>query len=326
MPKVSILIPVFNRKDYITECIQSALDQTFTEFEVVVVDNASDDGTWEICQRFAAQDQRVRVFRNTTNIGPVRNWIRCAHEAKGILSKFLFSDDCLEPTCLSEMASKLDDSEVALVYCAAHIGKSRHESIVAYSQTDSRLSSTQFLNFIISNKAPVSPGAILVRTSDLIRNLHTSFQTSTPRQFDKNGAGPDVMISILTAHDYSYVANMAAPLVFFRIHQGSFSIENLNNDVLKGYQSAIALFLIDNYKRFFWLDYLALTWVQQIWHTRNWRNPFSHVVEFEGSGTFFEVITMHFFAVKHVISAMFRKARLKMLELVKLMVEAARHL
>jgi len=84
MPKVSILIPVFNRKDYIAECIQSALDQTFTDFEVVVVDNASEDGTWEICQQFAANDQRVRIFQNDTNIGPVRNWRR----RKGSLEKY----------------------------------------------------------------------------------------------------------------------------------------------------------------------------------------------------------------------------------------------
>ena len=136
-PKVSILIPVFNRKEYIAECIQSALDQTYTAFEVVVVDNASEDGTWEICQQFAAVDSRVRIFRNESNIGPVRNWIRCAQEAKGALSKILFSDDCLESNCLSEMVSKLADSKIALVYCAARIGKSRDESIIAYSQADS---------------------------------------------------------------------------------------------------------------------------------------------------------------------------------------------
>ena len=76
-PRVSILIPVYNREALIGECIQSALFQTFTDFEVIIVDNASTDNTWGICQRFAEQDKRVRVFRNEKNIGPVRNWRRC---------------------------------------------------------------------------------------------------------------------------------------------------------------------------------------------------------------------------------------------------------
>ena len=307
-PKVSILIPVFNREDYIAECIQSALDQTFTDFEIVVVDNASDDGTWEVCQQFAAADRRVRIFRNETNIGPVRNWIRCAQEAMGALSKILFSDDCLEPNCLSEMVPTLGDPDVALVYCAARIGKSRDESVVAYSQVDSsRLSATQFLNLIISGNAPVSPGAVLIRTHDLLKNLHTTLPTSTPRQFEKNGAGPDVMILLLTALDYRYVANISTPLVYFRAHAGSFSIENSKNDVVKGYQSAISLFLLRNYSRKIWLDYLAYAWLQQIRFTQSWCSPFAHLIEFEGGGTLYESITMQFLAAKHVANAVNRK-------------------
>lgn len=308
-PKVSILIPVFNRKDYIAECIQSALDQTFTDFEIVVVDNASNDGTWEICRRFAEADPRVRIFRNESNIGPVRNWIRCAQEAKGEYSKILFSDDCLEPNCLSEMVPKLNDSEVAIVYCAARIGKSRNESIIAYSQADSSMvSSAQFLYLVLSGKAPVSPGAILIRTPDLLKNLHITFPTSTPRQFEKNGAGPDVMILLLTAHNYSYVATISMPLVYFRAHTGSFSIGNSNNDVVKGYRSAIALFLKENKYHKIWINYLARGWIQQMRFERKWRNPSAYLVEYEGSGSLVEVLTMLSIAFKHVSNKLLGQA------------------
>lgn len=307
--KVSILIPVFNRKDYITECIKSALDQTFTDFEVVVVDNASDDGTWEICQQFAAADQRVRIFRNESNIGPVRNWIHCAQEAKGTLSKILFSDDCLEPNCLSEMVPKLDDPEVALVYCAARIGKTRDESIIAYSQTDSaRISSSQFIKLILNGKAPVSPGAVLIRTKDLLHNLHSQFPTSTHRYFEKNGAGPDVMILLLTAHYYPYVANITMPLVYFRAHVGSFTIENSNNDVANGHQSAIAFFLIRNHDRSLWIDYLAHTWLQQMRVEHRWRDLKSYLIEYEGSGSSVEIMSILSSSVKHICSKIIGKS------------------
>lgn len=74
----------------------------------------------------------------------------------------------------------------------------------------------------------MSPGAILIRTRDLLKNLHIQFPTSTLRHFEKNGhRSPDVMISLLTAHNYPYVANVSMPLVYFRAHAGSFTIENL---------------------------------------------------------------------------------------------------
>ena len=292
-PKISILIPVFNRQKYIAECIQSALNQSFEDFEIVVVDNASDDGTWVICQEIALSDARVRVFRNETNIGPVRNWIRCASEAKGVFSKMLFSDDCLEPNCLSEMEPKLDDPNVAFVFCAARIGKSREDSEIAYAQSDSsRLSSVQLLNLVLTGKAPVSPGAVLIRTVDLLQNLHVSFPTSTQREFGKNGAGPDVMVMLLTSRRYKFVANVSAPLVYFRVHAGSFSIENAHNSVVSGYRSVIALFLIENHGRKAWMKYMAHCWLHQIRVGHAWRNPISHLREYEGHGSLREVFDL----------------------------------
>ena len=61
----------------LADCLKSALAQTCGDLEVVVVDNASTDGTWEVCREFAPVDSRVRIFRNPENIGPVRNWQRC---------------------------------------------------------------------------------------------------------------------------------------------------------------------------------------------------------------------------------------------------------
>jgi glycosyltransferase involved in cell wall biosynthesis len=308
LPYVSVLIPVFNRKEYVIECIQSALNQTFENFEVVVVDNASDDGTWEVCQQVAALDQRVRIFRNETNIGPVRNWMRCAQEARGTYSKILFSDDFMEQDCLSEMTQKLSDSRVALVYCDAFLGKSREDSIIVYSQQDSsKISHIQFLNLVLSYKAPKSPGAVLIRTFDLLKNLYSSFPTSTPRDFDKNGAGPDVILLLLTSLDYEYVEYIKKPLVFFRDHASSFSTENKNNEIVKGYQSAISLFLKRNYGDYRWLSYLSAEWIQQIRFNRRWYSPVSFLVEFEGNGQVTEVLSLMGLAIGHLASKMYRR-------------------
>ena len=310
LPKVSILIPVFNRKGYIAECIQSALDQTFTDFEVVVVDNASDDGTWEICQKFASLDQRVRIFRNASNIGPVRNWRRCAHEAQGEFSKILFSDDCLEPNCLSEMVPMLEDPEIAFVFCAVRIGKMKENSHVSYSHPKlSKMKTRQFINLTIERKAPVSPGAVLIRTKDLLRNLHLNFMSSTPRNYEKNGAGPDVMIMLLTSQHYPFVSSIFTPLVYFRDHAGSFSTNNLNNEIVKGYQSVIAFFLKKNYGQFSWLNYLAFNWIQKLIFTQKLSSLRLYLSTHEGTGSLKETLIFALLIFIKIIYQILRKIK-----------------
>jgi glycosyltransferase involved in cell wall biosynthesis len=304
-PKVSILIPVYNRTSFIAECIQSALDQTYTDFEVVVVDNASDDGTWEICKRFAALDQRVRVIRNDTNIGPVRNWRRCVEEAKGEFSKMLFSDDTLEPNCLSEMVPRLDDPYVALVYCAAHIGETRKCATLAYlSPGESRLKSSRLLKRMLRGEAPLSPGAILIRTDDLKSNLHTHFPTATPRPFDEHGAGPDVMISLLTAENYPYVESISAPLVYFRAHAGSFSIGSAKEKVIMSYRSAISYFLKKRRGQRCWMRYLSRGWLRQMRLSGGWVDPKSYLIAYEGTGSLGESLLMLSYSFGHVINSL----------------------
>ena len=65
---VSILIPVYNREDYIGACIESAIKQTVTNIEIIIIDNASTDGTWVICQKYSERDSRIRIIRNEVNL------------------------------------------------------------------------------------------------------------------------------------------------------------------------------------------------------------------------------------------------------------------
>jgi glycosyltransferase involved in cell wall biosynthesis len=306
MSKVSILIPVFNREQFIAECIQSALDQTFTDFEVVLVDNNSNDGTWEICESFAAKDSRVRIFQNQTNIGPVRNWRRCAEEAKSEFCKILFSDDTLDAHCLAEMVPKLEDPDIAFVYCAARVGETMSKSKIRYAiRRSKRLSSNYLISLLTRGKASVSPGSILIRRKDFLSNLHTNFPTSTPRPFDRHGAGPDVMVLLLTLEKYKYVANIAQPLVYFRAHPDSFSIANSSNQINEGYDSAIAYYLFNKTGYFPWVSFVAKSWLRRIKKEQRWLNPTEYLMGHEGKDSFRDIFIMIVFAIGHVINYAF---------------------
>jgi glycosyltransferase involved in cell wall biosynthesis len=95
MPEISVCIPVYNRSNFVLNAVQSALDQDVSGLEVVVVDNCSDDGTWELLQTIS--DPRVRVYQNETNVGMINNFTRSCDLAQGEFLLMLCSDDRLCP-------------------------------------------------------------------------------------------------------------------------------------------------------------------------------------------------------------------------------------
>lgn len=104
-PFVSVVTPVYNGANFIRECIESVLGQTYRNLEHVILDNASTDDTGAIAAEFAAKDSRVRVHRNQRTLPMVENWNRSMKLASDAASyvKILHADDAMYPECLAKM-------------------------------------------------------------------------------------------------------------------------------------------------------------------------------------------------------------------------------
>jgi hypothetical protein len=105
-PAVSVLMTAFNRERYIAPAIESVLAQTFEDFELLVVDDASRDGTVDIARTYEA-DPRVRVVVNERNLGDYPNRNRAAGLARGEFIKYHDSDDVMYPHCVASMVPPL---------------------------------------------------------------------------------------------------------------------------------------------------------------------------------------------------------------------------
>lgn len=97
-PLVSICIPNYNNSDYLTQAIESSLQQTIGDLEVIVCDNQSTDNSLEVARSFS--DPRVHVYLNEANLGIYGNFARTVEHSQGKFLKFLCADDWLEPTYL----------------------------------------------------------------------------------------------------------------------------------------------------------------------------------------------------------------------------------
>jgi len=117
-PRVTVGIPVFNGQAFLTETLDALLHQTFTDFEIVISDNASTDRTETICRAFTARDRRVRYYRSTTNRGAAWNHNRVFELAKGELFKWNSADDVCAPEFLSLCVAALDQDSDAVMATA----------------------------------------------------------------------------------------------------------------------------------------------------------------------------------------------------------------
>ena len=82
-PRLTVGLPVYNGEKYIAESLDALLGQSYTDFELIISDNASTDGTADICRRYEKQDSRVRYFRQPQNIGLAPNHNFVAEQAQG---------------------------------------------------------------------------------------------------------------------------------------------------------------------------------------------------------------------------------------------------
>lgn len=106
-PLVSVLMTCYNREEFIAEAIESVLASTYTNFELIIVDDCSSDKTMEIARHYEAADKRIRVYRNEKNLGDYFNRNKAAEYAKGEYLKYLDSDDIIYPYGLYMFVSSM---------------------------------------------------------------------------------------------------------------------------------------------------------------------------------------------------------------------------
>lgn len=115
IPRVSIGLAVYNGDKYLEEAIQSILNQTYRDFELIISDNASTDRTAEICEKYTLLDPRIRYFRNATNIGGANNENMTFQLSRGEYFRWAAHDDICAPDLIEKEVAVLDrDSSIVL--------------------------------------------------------------------------------------------------------------------------------------------------------------------------------------------------------------------
>lgn len=126
-PLISIIIPVYNVEQYLDECMVSVLNQTYTNMEIVLVDDGSKDRSPELCDTYAVKDERVKVIHKE-NGGPMSACIIGVERAKGEYLAFMDSDDWVDLTMIEELVKETTGNDKEMI-CSNYIIEKSNQSI-----------------------------------------------------------------------------------------------------------------------------------------------------------------------------------------------------
>jgi glycosyltransferase involved in cell wall biosynthesis len=130
MPEVSIIIPVYNTEKYIGKAIESVLIQKFTDFELILVDDASTDSTYSICEQYTKKDKRIRLYKNEKNLGMMPNWNQALKYINGKYWAKLDADDWWEENFIQDCYNIISNDENIGMVCGRYIYINENDNII----------------------------------------------------------------------------------------------------------------------------------------------------------------------------------------------------
>lgn len=219
-PRVSVVVPAYRNADYLPQTLDSILAQDYPDFELVVADHSSDDGTDAILSRYA-EHPRVRVLTPTpTGGGAKANWDRVTFEARGELLKLVCGDDLIAPDALSRQVASLDAHPSAVLVASKRDLVDAHGKVVIAARGLGRLDG------VVSGREAVrasvlagtnlfgEPGCVLLRRDLLVRA--GGWDNSHPYLIDQAS-----YTSVMLQGD---MVALRESLASFRINAGQWSV------------------------------------------------------------------------------------------------------
>lgn len=208
-PLVSVLMTAYNAEDYIESAIQSILDQTYKNFEFIIVEDCSKDNTWKIIEKFSKKDKRVKTVKNKKNLKAGESSNKAIPLCKGKYIIRMDADDWSYPDRIEKQVKYMEKNPKIVVSGSAMIVCDENLKTVGtryYPQTDREIRSSLLRLNQIPHPASIWKSEALSKTS-----LYQGYQGSADYGL------------VLDISQYGLLGNINEPLIKFRVHSKSMS-------------------------------------------------------------------------------------------------------
>ena len=205
-PKVSIITPAYNAQTFIRQAIQSVRQQTFTDWELILIEDCSSDETLSIIRKVMAEDSRIRLIQNQNNMGVSRSRNAGIAHARGEWVAFLDSDDCWRPEKLSRQLEFAQKQNCSFTFTGSGFMDENGKSLSYYLPAPERITFRQLLKQNL-----ISCSSVLIR-----KDILSSFPTNSERMHE------DFALWLMILRDQVPAAfGLNEPLLIYRISSGS---------------------------------------------------------------------------------------------------------
>jgi len=230
-PKVSIIVPNYNHAPYLRQRLDSIFNQTFQDFEVIILDDCSTDKSKEIIEEYRNRPQVSHIVYNETNSGsPFKQWAKGFDSAQGEYIWIAESDDWAEVSFLKELTSKMEQN-VSMVFCNTFIVTNSQKQILHPSLTSFEMDGKNFISKYLSfENIPYNASSILFKKSNLssIKTNYVNFRSAGDWLF---------WIYNSTLGNVIFIEE---PLNYCRIHERNTTSQNMKNGIL--FEENLAIF------------------------------------------------------------------------------------
>ena len=222
-PKISVCVPNYNFAEFLPRAIDSVLQQTFPDFEFLIIDDCSTDGSAEVIHNYAARDRRIRFIANPENLGMVGNWNLCLAEAKGEYIKYVFADDFLiSPEALQKVLALCEgDSSVMLAGSSRNFvdPQGRFTQNVCPFKRDGIFAGKWVINRCLAAQKNLigEPTAVMFRKKDAAPGFNPKYSQIVDQE---------MWFRLLERGNFAHAKE---PLCAFRLHSGQQSAKNSNH-------------------------------------------------------------------------------------------------
>lgn len=251
-PKVSILIPTYNRPKYFYQAFHSALNQSYPNIEIVIGDNSQNLTTYKMIEPYLNQPN-IKYFRNETNIGPVANQQRCFNASTGEYINYLMDDDLFHPQKIEKMMNYfLNHNDITLVTSRvlpidkySRVFHLNQPPFTPLFQENTMIDGVQLINMMLKDRINYigAPTMVLFRKKDLDEPFGMFGGVQSQNNVDVSS-----WINLLTKGKAVYMAEV---LSYFRIHRGQLTQLRSWDALSKGTQDWQNVIAVAKNKGFF---------------------------------------------------------------------------
>lgn len=233
-PKISVVMSCYNRKDYVSDAIESILNQTYKDFEFIIIDDCSTDGTREIIQKYADKDSRIVFIKNAHNLGLISNLNTGLELAKGEYIARMDDDDISLPERFEKQVKYLDEHQDITVLGTFIETFGKEDSMSWVNECDSSI-----INIIINFFNPMCHPTVMIRNKFLKEHhLQYAAEALHAEEYDlwKN-------ISLKGGK----LANLPEILLKYRVHENSITLSKKTRKIQRDTANKIKTELLKRY-------------------------------------------------------------------------------